>query len=380
MEVMGVEKLDQLRQEINEIDESLVKLFKKRMEIVSQVAEYKMKNSMKILDKSREEQIISKHLYSVEDKVLRNNLKEFLEDLMSISRKTQKDIISKASNLDKTEKKNSSYKVGFQGVEASFSHQALIEYFGPERATSCFSSFKDVFDALDRGDIEYGILPVENSSTGVITEVCDLLRKYGFYIVGEKCIKVDHNLLGIKGTKLSDITEVYSHEQGFLQSKEFFNKHEEWRLIPYFNTAKSALYISRENLKSKACVASKKAAEIYGLDILKENINHNKNNYTKFIIIGKNMEVNDECDKITIVTTLAHKVGALYNILKHFSENNCNMMKIESRPIVDKSWEYFFYIDFQGNILNENIKSVLKGIEEESIYFKFLGNYKGEVI
>lgn len=374
-----MDKLDNLREEINGIDESLVKLFKKRMEMVSEVAEYKIKNSMEVLDQSREEQIINKHLDGVEDKVLKGNLKEFIEDLMSISRKTQKDIISKASDVDKIEKKNLSYKVGFQGVEASFSHQALIEYFGQERPTSCFPSFKDVFDALDRGDIEYGILPVENSSTGVITEVYDLLRKYGFYIVGEKCIKVDHNLLGIKGTKLSDINEVYSHEQGFLQSKHFFDNHKEWRLIPYFNTAKSALYISRENFKSKACVASKKAAEIYGLDILEENINYNKNNYTKFVIIGKNMELNEECNKITIVTTLSHKVGALYNILKYFSENNCNMMKIESRPIVDKSWEYFFHIDFQGNILDENIKSVLKGIEEESLYFKFLGNYKGEV-
>jgi monofunctional chorismate mutase, gram positive-type, clade 2 len=380
MEVMSVEKIDYLREEINEIDESLVKLFKKRMDIVSKVAEYKIKNSMIVLDKTREEEIINKHLDGVEDKVLKGNLKEFLEDLMSISRKTQKDIISKASKVDKTEKEDSSYKIGFQGVEASFSHQALIEYFGPERQTSCFPSFKDVFDALDRGDIGYGILPVENSSTGVITEVYDLLRKYGFYIVGEKCIKVDHNLLGIKGAKLSDINEVYSHEQGFLQSKEFFSKHKDWSLIPYLNTAKSALYISRENLKNKACVASKKAAETYGLDILEENINYNRNNYTKFVIIGRNIELNEECDKITIVTTLAHKVGALYNILKHFSENNCNMMKIESRPIVDKSWEYFFHIDFQGNLLHENIKTVLKGIEEESLYFKFLGNYKGEVI
>jgi chorismate mutase / prephenate dehydratase len=376
---MSVEKLDCLREEINEIDESLVKLFKKRMEIVSEVAEYKRKNSMKVLDRTREEQIINKHLDNVEDRALNVYLKEFLEDLMGISRKAQKEILGKTFQMDKAEKKNSSYKVGFQGVEASFSHQALIEYFGQERPTSCFPNFKDVFDALDRGDIEYGILPVENSSTGVITEVYDLLRKYGFYIVGEKCIKVDHNLLGIKGTKLSDINEVYSHEQGFLQSKDFFDNNKEWRLIPYFNTAKSALYISRENLKNKACVASKKAAEIYGLDILKENINYNKNNYTKFIIIGKDVELNKQCDKITVITTLPHKVGALYNVMKHFSENNSNMLKIESRPIVGKSWEYFFYIDFQGNILDENTKNVLKGIEEESLYFKFLGNYKGEV-
>jgi len=377
--VIILEELDYLRKEINEIDESLVNLFKKRMGIVSKVAEYKIKNSMKVLDKGREEEIINKHLNNVEDEALKSNLKEFLEDLMGISRKTQKEIISKTLVEDKVEKKNISCKIGFQGVPGSFSHQALIEYFGHETENLCFSSFKDVFDAVDRGDIKYGILPIENSSTGSIIAVYDLLRKYGFYIVGEKCIKVDQNLLGVKGTKLSDIKEVYSHEQGFLQSKEFFDEHTNWKLIPHLNTAKSAQYISIENLKSKACVASKKAAEIYGLDIIKENINYNSNNHTRFIIISKDMDSNKQCDKITIITTLPHKAGALYSILKHFAENNSNMMKIESRPIVDKSWEYFFYIDFQGNILEEDTKKVLKGIEEESLYFKFLGNYKGEV-
>lgn len=374
-----MEELNNLRIEINEIDEALVNLFKKRMEVVSKVAEYKSRNSMKVLDKEREEQIINKHLSNIQDEAFKSNLKEFLEDLMGISRKIQKEIISETLIEDKIEEKNISCKIGFQGVAGSFSHQALIQYFGEETETLCFSSFKDVFDGVDRGDIKYGILPIENSSTGSIAEVYDLLREYGFYIVGEKCIKVDQNLLGVKGTKLSDIKEVYSHEQGFLQSKEFFDNHVDWRLIPYLNTAKSALYISKENLKSKACVASKKAAEIYGLDIIKENINYNNNNHTRFIIIGRQIESNKQYDKITIVTTLPHKAGALYSVLKHFAENNSNMMKIESRPILDKSWEYFFYIDFQGNILEEDTKKVLKGIEEESLYFKLLGNYKGEV-
>lgn len=290
----------------------------------------------------------------------------------------QAELLCRNSTLDRLKEKKVAYKVGFQGVEASFSHQALIEYFGNEVETSSFLSFKDVFDALERGEIKYGILPIENSSTGSITEVYDLLRKYGFWIVGEKCIKVDHNLLGIKDTKLSDIKEVYSHEQGFLQCKDFFDNYKDWRLIPYFNTAKSALYISRENLKNKVCVASKKAAEIYGLHILKENINYSSNNYTRFIIIGRHMRIKKSCNKITIVITLPHKVGSLHGILKHFVEHNSNMMKIESRPIVGKSWEYFFYIDFEGNILDENTKDVLKGIEEESRYFKFLGNYRGE--
>ncbi|MCT8978401.1 chorismate mutase [Clostridium sp. CX1] len=372
-------ELEDLRGQINEIDKALVNLFKKRMTIVSKVAEYKAKNSMEIFDGTREDQIINKHLQSIENESLKLSLKEFLQAMMTISRRSQEKIISEVLQGNKVEHNNTCCNVGFQGVKASFSHQALLEYFGTETETRCFSTFREVFDAVDRGDIKYAVLPIENSPTGSIAEIYDLLRKYGFYIIGEKCIKVNHNLMAVKGTDLSDIKEVYSHEQGFLQCKDFFDNHREWTLIPYFNTAKSALYISRENLKSKACVASKKAAEVYGLDILKENINYNSNNYTRFIIIGRHMEPKEECDKLTIVASLPHKVGALYGILKYFAENNSNMMKIESRPIADKSWEYFFYIDFQGNILEDRTKRIVEEIKEKSLYFKLLGNYKGEV-
>jgi chorismate mutase / prephenate dehydratase len=372
-----MENLDHLRQQINEIDDALVSLFKKRMEIVYRVAEYKIEHSAKVLDKAREEQIKSKHLSNIEDKDLRDELNEFLEDLMCISRKAQQKIIYKYSGTEKRKKIITS-KIGFQGVPASFSHQALNEYFGENVETECFPNFKDVFDALQNGSIKYGVLPIENSSTGGIAEVYDLLEEYNCYIVGEKCIKVDHNLLAIEGTEISDIEEVYSHTQGFLQCSKFFDTHPGWTLIPYFNTAKSAEYVSMENKKNMACVASKKAAEIYGLKVLKENINFNRNNYTRFIIVGKEMKASEGCDKVSVVMALPHKPGSLYNILKHFSENNFNMLKIESRPIVNKSWEYYFYVDFQGNILNDIAKKFLMDVEKESLYFKLLGNYVGD--
>ena len=271
------------------------------------------------------------------------------------------------------------YKVGFQGVEGAFSHQALIEYFGKEIKTSCYLSFRHIFEALNQGQIKYGVLPLENSSTGGISEVYDLLGEYGFYIVGEKCIKVDHNLLGVKGSTVSEIKEVYSHLQGFMQSKDYFQCHDEWQLIPYQNTAKSALYISRENLKSKACVASKGAAEIYGLNVLKENINDSSNNYTRFIVISREMELKSNNEKVTIVTSLPHEVGSLYKVLKFFADNNSNLFKIESRPIMGKPWEYSFYIDFQGNMLNDSTKNIFKEIEAYKLNYKFLGNYKAEV-
>lgn len=269
--------------------------------------------------------------------------------------------------------------IGFQGVEGSFSHQALIEYFGEHRKTFALEKFQDVFEAIENEKISYGVLPIENSSTGGIAEVYDLLYKYGFYIVGEKCIKVDHNLIGIKGTHINDIKEVYSHEQGFLQCREYLDGHDKWTLIPYFNTARSAKLIHDENIKSKGCIASKKAADLYGLEIIDSNINYNKNNITRFIIVSKTKEVTENCDKISIVLSLPHKTGSLYKALRYFEENNCNMLKIESRPMVGKSWEYIFYIDFHGNLNEENSKNLINDIEKESLYFKFLGNYKGEV-
>ncbi|WP_411682073.1 chorismate mutase [Clostridium thailandense] len=379
-----MEELNSLRKKIDIIDEEIVRLFEERMDIVQRVAEYKKKNSMEILNSKRESEVIETQLNNLRNKSIKKETEEFLKYIMYISRNLQSKILRQDDLNIETYKKSFKREnkknpiVGFQGVPASFSHEALINYFGEEIEALNYKSFKDVFEALKNGDIEYGILPIENSSTGGIDEVDDLLREYNFYIVGEKCLKVEHNLLGTKDTEVSDITEVYSHAQGFLQSNKFFEKHDNWKLIPYLNTAKSAKYVSEENNRSKACVASKKAAELYGLKIIEENINYNSNNFTRFIIIAPELEVDRKCNKISIVIALPHKVGTLYNITRHFYNNNLNMTKIESRPVVDRSWEYFFYIDFSGNMQDENAINALKEIEKESVYFKLLGNYKSD--
>ena len=370
--------LDYLRERIDAIDEGLVKLLFERMDVVEKVAEYKAKHSMKVLDEAREEKIKKKFMDKVvsEDKKLL--LSEFLEALMSISKNSQQAKLKQNNVFALKNDVTTSCKIGFQGVAGSFSHEAVLEYFGEDLEANCYLNFKDVFDAIDKDEIQYGVLPIENSSTGGVAEVYDLLGKYSFHIIGEKCIKVNHNLLGIKGSEISSIQEVYSHSQGFLQCSDFFEYNDHWKLIPYFNTAKSAQYISTINSNSKACVASKKAAKIYGLDILKQNINNSKNNYTKFIIISKVMEINKQCDKISVVISLPHKVGSLYSVLKHFAINNANLLKIESRPIPDNSWKYLFYIDFNGNLLKQKSKDILNNIKAESLYYKLLGNYKSE--
>lgn len=273
-------------------------------------------------------------------------------------------------------KNKSNIKIGYQGIKGSFSEEAMIEFFGENQNEVSYDKFEDVFMALEKDEINYGILPFENSCTGAITAVYDLLSKYGFYIVGEECIKIKQNLLGIKGCKLEDIEEVYSHPQGFEQSKNFLKNHDNLKLIYFYNTAISAKHVSDLNVKSKAAIASERAAKIYGLDIIEKEINDNESNNTKFIIISKKLELSNDCNKMTVTFSLDNKSGTLYNFLKHFAENKINMVKIESRPSKSKLWEYVLYVDFEGNIKDKNVKNAINIIERKSKYFKLLGCYK----
>lgn len=366
-----MDELNRLRSEIDDIDEKLIKLFEKRMTTVLKVAEYKKKNNIPIFHRDREVEVIKKITAYLQNKNFQRGTEEFFYKLMEISRRIQKEELK-----TREEKKNNELIVGFQGVEGSFSEQALTGYFGQNIKKIDVTTFKDVFEKLRNNEIHYGVLPIENSSTGGIAEVYDLLRQYGFYIIGENSVKVQHNLLGVKGTKIEDIKEVYSHPQAFSQSSEFFTDHENFKLIPYKNTAMSAKLVKNEDMKGKGAVASKKAAKIYDLDIIASDIHNNKRNYTRFIIIGKDLEIQEEFNKISVVITIPHREGALYSVLRYFAENNLNMLKIESRPIINRSWEYFFYIDFQGNLKEEKVKKGINLIQQESNSFQLLGNYK----
>lgn len=375
------------RKEIDKIDEELVKLFEKRMNVARNVAQYKIENNMPIFNGSREAEVIEKNISRLNNKEYSKITEKFFNHLMELSRSLQADIITESENDEITSiddeisaninKRNlNDIKIGYQGVKGSFSEEAMIKYFGENHITTDYEEFEEVFLALKNSEIDYGILPIENSCTGAITTVYDLLVKYGLYIVGEECIKIDQNLIGVKGSKVEDIKEIYSHPQGFEQSRDFLNKHNNLKLIPFHNTAISAKYISEINDKSKAAIASLRAAEIYGLDVIAKEINDKDNNHTKFIIIGRKLESAKECNKITVVFSLDDKAGTLYNLLRHFAENNINMIKIESRPSKNEPWKYLLYVDFEGNIENEDVKKAINLIEEKSEYFKLLGCYK----
>lgn len=276
---------------------------------------------------------------------------------------------------------NDDYKksVGFLGVEGSYSHKAFTQYFDSSFKGCGYKSFRDIFENLKLNNICYAVLPIENSSTGGITEVYDLFLKYDFYIIGEECVKVDHNLLGVMGAKIEDIQTVYSHSQGISQCEEFFLSYPDWKLIPFESTAGSAKFVQSSNDSSIACVAAREAASLYGLNILKENI-CSSYNYTRFVIISRNESQNSVNDKISIQLSLSHTAGSLFKVLRHFEENNINMLKIESRPVKGKPWEYNFFIDFTGNVSEDATKTMLNEIKRESVALKFLGNYKSHCI
>lgn len=383
--------LSECRNEIDKIDKELVELFEKRMNVAINVAKYKIENNIPIFNGAREAEVIEKNINRLNNKEYSKLTEKFFTHLMELSRSLQADIIDKnnkknnniiglieeniSTNENKRDLKN--IKIGYQGVKGSFSEEAMIKYFGENHTTTDYEEFEDVFVALKNNEIDYGILPIENSSTGAITTVYDLLVQYGLYIVGEECIKIDQNLIGVKGSKLEDIKEIYSHPQGFEQSSEFLSKQNNLKLIPFHNTAISAKYISEINDKSKAAIASLRAAKIYGLDVIQKEINDKDNNHTKFVIVGRKLESSKECNKITVVFSLDDKAGTLYNLLRHFAENNINMIKIESRPSKNEPWQYLLYVDFEGNIENEGVKKAIKLIEEKSEYFKLIGCYEG---
>jgi len=374
-----LKQLENLRQSINETDAALVELFIKRMGYVARVGEYKAERNLKIYDPEREKAIIERVAGSAEADFDIRYVEQFMENLMFLSRRYQGDIIGgKQEPVKMSAQTGSASAVGYQGVPGCYSYQTSLLYFGEEVDTVSCHSFRDVFDALAQGKIGYGVLPIENSTSGSINEVYDLLREYEFKIVGEKCLKVEHSLMGVKGAKLADIQEVYSHQQGLLQCSRYLSEHPEWRQVPYFDTAGSAEHIAGESCRTKACIAGKMAASVYGLDILREDIQDNSNNSTRFVVIAREPLQAEKADKISIIISVPDKPGTLYGVLKHFAEGNCNLMKLESRPLEGKPWEYFFYIDLRGNLEETEMRGIMAEVEKQSSYFRILGNYRSE--
>ena len=371
----------ELREEIDKVDKQIVALFEERMQISEDVAKYKIANGKKVFDKDRERSKLETLKGLADNDFKRHGIEELFQQIMSMSRKLQYQLLTEngaAGRLpfiavDDIEREN--IRVVYQGVEGAYSHAAMREYFGKD--VNCFhvKKWRDAMEAIAEGAADYAVLPIENSSAGIVADNYDLLVNFENYIVGEQIIKCEHALLGLPGTKLEDIRTVYSHQQALSQCEEYLDQHREWQQIPYDNTARAAKKVAEEKDPSQAAIGSKFAAEYFGLEILAEHVYYNEANSTRFIIVTNQRIFRRDATKISICFEVPHHSGALYNILSHFIYNNLNMNKIESRPIPGRNWEYRFFVDFDGNLNDSAVKNALRGIREEATNMKILGNY-----
>ena len=375
-------ELDQYRKELDEINLDLLHLLEKRMEVVEKVAAYKLQHNLPILQQGREDEIL--HRMCAESKEENHPaVREFFSMLMRISREYQYD--SRYQNTDLYHllhnaalKKNplpASPKMICQGVLGSYSHQCAKEMFSAGSISFC-KNFSDVFDAISEGQADVGILPIENSSSGSILPVFDLMRKNRFYIYKSHKIKINHCLLGLPGSKLPDITQVYSHEQGIWQCSDFLEEHSAIRSATYSNTAAAAKFIKEKNDPHCGAIASKLCSSLYGLEVIEEGIQNISENYTRFIAITKEFCVPENANKISLFLNLPNRQGSLSEVLSRFAMNGLNLTKLESRPLGDGNFSFLFFLDFEGNIANPSVEKLLCRLSEELDLFTFLGNYQ----
>ena len=369
-----------LRDKIDKIDAQIVSLYEDRMDICRQVAEYKIETGKKVFDKQREQEKIAKVKSLTHNEFNSHGIEELFEQIMSMSRKLQYQLLAEHGSLGKLpfigmeQLETGKARVVFQGADGAYSQAAMMQYFGDQVNSFHVDTFRDAMSAIDEGSADFAVLPIENSTAGIVNEIYDLLVEFENYIVGEQIIKIEHCLLGVPGTRIEDIQTVYSHPQSLMQSAKFLENHE-WRQISMQNNAFAAKKVAGEQNKTQAAIASEHAGKIYGLEVLKKGVNNSGTNSTRFIIVTNQKIFRKDARKISICLEIPHESGSLYHMLSHFIYNNLNMTKIESRPIEDRNWEYRFFIDFEGNLADSSVKNALRGLRDEARTMKILGNY-----
>ncbi len=371
----------ELRSKLDCIDEQIVELYEERMEICSQVADYKIATGKKVLDKTREEEKLRKVRSLAHNEFNAHGIQELFEQIMSMSRKLQYNKLTREGvggrlpfiGVDKLDTKNA--RVVFQGAEGAYSQMAMIRYFGEH--VNCFhvDTFRDAMCSIEEGRADFAVLPIENSTAGIVSEIYDLLVEFENYIVGEQIIRIEHCLMGVPGSRIEQIRTVYSHPQSLMQSARYLNTHENWKQISMQNNAFAARKVIEDQDMSQAAIASEQAAKIYGLSVLERGVNQSDTNSTRFIIVTNQKIFLRDAAKVSLCLEVSHESGSLYRILSHFIYNNLNMCKIESRPIEERNWEYRFFIDFEGNLADGAVMNALRGLREEARSMKILGNY-----
>ncbi len=376
--------LKELRKDIDRIDGELTRLFKERMEIAAGIAEYKKENNLPVFNREREREVLNSVTENM-PKELQGYTKTLYETLFNVSRSYQKKKISPKSGISlMLEEITASTPcerpdravVACQGVEGAYSQFACDKMFTYPSIVYC-RGFEDVFKAVDSGLCRYGVLPVENSTAGTVNKVYDLMKEHKFYIVHSLKLFIRHSILAPQGVELSDIKEVFSHEQALNQCSEFLAKLGV-KVTACENTAVAAKMVAQSGRKDCASIGSRDNAELYGLNILQTGVQNTDNNYTRFICISKKPEIYPGAKKTSFMMTIPHEPGSLYNILSRFAALGLNMTKLESRPIPGSNFEFMFYFDIDASVYSENLKALLSELENDAQQFSYLGSYTEE--
>ncbi len=368
------------RERIDEIDSQIVALFEQRMAVANEVAKYKMENGRKVYDRQREEEKLECLSAMSHGAFNEHAVRELFSQIMSISRKYQYGVLPHTEDVTDFVRvegiaADSDTKVYYFGAPGSHTQQAMENFFAPRvQGISC-QSFQGVMAAVQEGAADYGVLPIENSSTGGITANYDLLLDFRNAIVGQYVMKIDQCLVGLPGASLKEIRRVYSHPQGLAQCSVYMNGHPDYNGIEYGSTAAAAQKVAEDQDPVQAAIASRRAAKEYGLEVLAEDIQQEKNNCTRFIVIGPREIYTPVSSKLAMCIELPHKSGSLYRILSHFLYNDLNLTQIESRPIPGRNWEYRFFVDVEGNLDDPAVQNALRGIKEEAAFMRVLGNF-----
>lgn len=375
MEKTTETELDALRKEIDKTDEQILSLFYKRMGLCIDVANYKKENHLNIFQSGREDEILNNIRNKAPEKYCQSAIALYTT-IMEVSKILQQKEIS--PNIPFIEYKDlvipDDCSVGVPGTKGSNSYFAARKIFN-EKNIKFYSEFEDICKDVDSGKINYGILPIDNSTAGTVNQTYELAEKYNFHICLSTKISVSHCLAIKKGSKLSNVNKVYSHPQALMQCSNFI-KENNLESVSYSNTALAAEMVSKSDSNNISAICSEYCAELFGLEVVAKNINDISKNVTKFIIITKHCYIPDKADTISIILTIPNKCGSLYRLLAKFFVNDLNMEEIESRPMKDGSFNYRFHIDFNGNINDREVKSLLHDLKLKADSFKFLGNYK----
>lgn len=374
--------LTNLRTQIDEIDCNITKLFNQRMKVSGEIAQIKKDNELPVINRAREREVLCKAVEQSDDD-MESYIKILYYTLFDLSRSYQNRLFAQQSSLTENIKNaiESTSKqfpkkatVACQGVDGAYSQQAADRFFSLPGIMN-FRTFEGVFQAVESGLCKYGVLPIENSTAGSVNQVYDMMKHYKFYIAKSLRLRIDHCLLTKPGTKMENITEVYSHDQAISQCDHFFKSNPDVRVTICENTAIAAKLVAESDRNDVAAISSRECAGLYDLCVISDDVQNNKNNYTRFICISKEMEIYPGSNKTSIMLLIPHKPGSLYNVIAKFASCDMNLTKLESRPVPGKDFEFLFYFDMEGSIYDPSVITLISELSNDYEQFTYLGSY-----